>query len=438
MVVSKLFSKNKKNIWTKVFNRARLEGSFLFLLVIVISIIASFVWAQNAQIDKVVRVDGKIIPAGHSRQIQHLEGGIISEINTYEGAVVKKGDLLLTIEDANAQAGLNEIKVKLKSLSRKIARLRAEENGKNNLKISKKLGDKYSIAAEHNLFLSRKHNIMGSLTVQEELIKQHKASLNENKIRLHRLYQELSVASKRSRMFEAMAKKNAASQIEVLNAQSRENKIKTEISNVITASPKLEASIREVQANISRIKSSYKSDIQKQLVEALSKVNLLKESMNAAKDRKKRTEIRSPMDGVINRIRNNTIGSVVKAGQNIIELTPKTKKILIEAKARPQDRGEIHSGINAIIRVSAYDVGSFGTLKGHVTEISADTVYDSKGRSYYRVKILINDIPNSYIGKSLMPGMTVTSDLVTGRRTVLSYLTSPLRKFTNNMFRDSR
>lgn len=435
--MSKL-SLNKSTSSSRFFSRARLEGTGVFLFIIFLSIMALVAWAYHAEIDKVVRVTGKIIPAGHSRQIQHLEGGIVSAISTYEGAIVKKGDLLMTIEDANADADLNEIKVKLNGQRIREARLKAEASDKSTISFPTHLREKSLIGAERDLFYSRKNNIKESLLVHKELILQHKAALGENEVRSGRLAQELAIASKRSRMFEKMAKHNAASQVEVLDAQSRENRLKTEISNAIGAKPKLDAAIREEHAKIAKIKASHKSDIQNDLVATLTEIDRLTQIRRAAKDRKERTDIRSPMDGVINRIGYNTIGSVIKAGQSIIELTPHSNEILVEASANPNDRGELHAGIDAIVRVSAYDVSTLGALKGKVTEISADTVSDPKGSPYYRVKILIHSIPTAYQTHALMPGMLVTSDLVTGRRTIFNYLMSPLRKFTNNMFRDPR
>jgi adhesin transport system membrane fusion protein len=111
---------------------------------------------------------------------------------------------------------------------------------------------------------------------------------------------------------------------------------------------------------------------------------------------------------------------------------------LIEAKAQPQDRGYLRPGLDATIRVSAYDIGELGVLRGHVTEVSADTVQDPHGEPYYRVNILVDAVPPSYINSPMVPGMTVTGDIVTGNRTVLRYLLSPLSKFTYQVFKDSK
>lgn len=418
--------------------KAWLEGSSVFLCVILIALISLVGWAYHFEVDKVVRVEGKIIPAGRSRQLQHFEGGIVSSIQTYEGATVKKGELLMVIEDSKAEADLNEKALKLEGLVVRSKRLRAEARGTKTLHIPAGKNDPKLVEAEKLLFQARQQNLKDALLVHEEEIRQYKAALIENEARAKHLKQELAVAQKRTKMFESMIKQHAASQVEVLDAQSREQSIQTQLSDALHAVPKMEAAIREEKAQLAKLKTGFRSDAQKELTTTLIMIKQLEEVLTAAKDRKRRTEIRSPMDGVINRLGYNTVGAVVKAGQGVLELTPTSDEILIEAKARPQDRANLVQGVPAVVRVSAYDTAALGSLKGNVSEVSADTVADAQGMPFYRVKVSVNDVPPSYQGHALLPGMMVTADLVTGKRTILNYLTSPVRKYTNAMFRDPR
>ena len=345
---------------------------------------------------------------------------------------------MLTIDDTAAGVNLGETKSKLTSQTIKSLRLEAEAKGLNDVVFPKDIRASPEAEAEINLFISRKAKIDEELLVHESTINHHNSELKDAVERKSRLSQELAVAHKRSAMLGALAAKEAASKLDVLEAQSRESRLDTEMSAAENAIPTLEASIAEEKARIQTVKAEFRSQAQGELVSVLSDISQLKQALTAASDRVKRTEIRSPIDGTINRIAVNTVGGVVKPGETLIEIIPNTKQILVEAKAQPQDRGYLRIGLDAMIRVSAYDVGELGALKGRVTEVSADTVQDAHGEPYYRVNILVDDVPASYNNNPMIPGMTVTGDIVTGRRTVLRYLLSPLSKFTYQVFKDSK
>jgi membrane fusion protein, adhesin transport system len=436
--VPRLFSGHNPLAKSAALLRPALEGPRLFLVIIAAAIIVLFFWASIAPIDRVVRTEGKIIPAGRSRQIQHLEGGIVAAISTYEGAAVKKDDLLLTIDDTAASANLSETKSKLTSQLIRARRLESEARNLAAISFPPDLADLDASEAERRLFLSRKDKFNEALKVHQEMIRQRTAELEEIKKRRISLDDERTIAHKRLQMYEKMLAHNAASQMEVLEAQSRERRLETEINDAESSKPRVEAAIAGEKAQISTLGANFHSEVQNDLVITLAEIDRLKQIMTSEVDRKKRTEIRAPIDGIINRIAVNTTGSVVRPGEAILELTPNTNEVLIEAKALPRDRGELRPGVNAKVRVSAYDAAELGTLSGRVTEISADTMQDPRGDAYYRVKILVNSIPDSYAEKPMLPGMTVTADIVTGRRTLLNYLFSPLLMFTHKMFRDPR
>ncbi len=395
-------------------------------------------WASVARIDQVVRVEGKIIPAGRSQQIQHLEGGIIASINTTEGASVKRGDSLLTIDDTTAGANLSEAEVKINSQRVRIIRLEAETRNKSSLEFPADLASLPVAEAERSLFLSRRSQLDREISIHQNMIRQRQAERDEIEQRRTRLASELATAHQRVSMLAGMESHGAASKLEVLEAQSREQRLRTEISEAEGTLPKLKAGIDEELSRIENAKAEFIAQAHTDMVASLEEAGRLKQIIATATDRMKRTEIRAPIDGVVNRIVVNTRGGVVKPGENLIEITPNTNEILIEARTQPRDRGYLRTGQVSQIRVSAYDVGEFGLLQGNVTEVSADSMLDARNESYYQVNILVKTIPPSYSGLIMVPGMTVTADIVTSKRTVFDYLFSPLRKFTYNMFRDPR
>lgn len=420
--------------------RRMMEGPQLFLWLIAVTMASIVIWASLAQVDRVVRVEGRVIPAGRAQSIQHLEGGIVAAINVQEGAVVHKGEVLLDIDDISVEASLAESKSRLVGQRIRAARLEAEAKGLDNVVVPDDLKANSDIVeTELGLFRARRQKLDEERHIFDEQIRQHNAEIQEVQARRVRLTGELNTAKERSKLIQGMAAHAAASHLEVLEAQAREQRLVTELGDAEAALPKLQGAIAEAQARIEESRARYRAEAQGDLATTLQEIDRLQNAITAQTDRVTRTEVRAPVDGIVNRININTVGGVVKPGDTIIELTPTTSQILVEAKARPSDRGDLRAGLPVKVRVSAYDVGELGILTGHVTEVSADTMQEQqRGEPYYRVLIQVDDLPESYAGKQIVPGMTITGDVVIGRRTVMKYIISPFAKFTYNAFRDAR
>jgi type I secretion membrane fusion protein, HlyD family len=418
--------------------RRRMETPRTFLIAVLAVLVLLFLWAHLAVVDRVVRVEGRIVPAGRSQQIQHLEGGIVASIATVEGASVRKGDLLLSIDATTAGATLSETEVKLTGQRIRASRLEAESRGADTVDFPPELAATPAVDGERLLFQSRRRKLEQELRVFEEQNRQRIADLREVEGRRSRLAAELATARERSALLAGLASRNAASRLEILEASSREQRLGTELASADATLPKIRSSIAEAQARGDEARARFRAEAQEELVAARVEIDRLQQIVTAQSDRVSRTDVRAPADGVINRITVNTVGGVIKPGDVIVELTPTAGEVLVEARARPRDRGELRPGLDSKVRVSAYDSGALGTLHGRVVEVSADTVPDSRDEPFYRVGIRIDAVPPAYAGKLLAPGMTVTGDVVTGRRTVLQHILSPLGKFADNAFRDAR
>jgi adhesin transport system membrane fusion protein len=206
--------------------------------------------------------------------------------------------------------------------------------------------------------------------------------------------------------------------------------------------PRLKAAIAESQAKMGEASSRFRSDARAELTAAETELARLQEEIKSRNDRVSRSEVKAPMDGVVNRVMINTVGGVVRPGDPIIEMTPSDDKLVIEARISPTDRAELATGAKARVKVSAYDYGVYGAMEGVVTEISADTVPDEnnpRGERSYRIKIAVQRGDNELQRKlALMPGMTASADIIVGRRTVWQYLMSPLSRFGQGALREPR
>jgi adhesin transport system membrane fusion protein len=411
---------------------AVLACAVLFLLLLV--------WAMFAPIDMVVRGTGRIVASEHNQVIQHLEGGIVSAILVREGAAVKKGQTLISIADVRANADLGEGRVKILGLSARIARLNAEASGAAALQMPADLArDDPAVQSEQAAFTARTAKLAQELSVLREQSAQRQAELGEAVSRQQSLASELDLAQRQYQLIHNMLERKAASQLEDIQSAARVQDAQSKLAATNAMIPRLNAAIAEAQAKIGEAGSRFRSEARTELTAAETELARLQEEIKSRNDRVSRSEVKAPMDGVVNRVLINTIGGVVKPGDPIIEMTPSDDKLVIEARISPSDRAQLMTGARARVKVSAYDYGVYGAMDGVVTEVSADTVPEERGERYYRVKIEVTrGAGELQRNLALMPGMTATADMIVGRRTVWQYLMSPLSRFTQTAMREPR
>lgn len=404
------------------------------------SIVAGlFVWASVASVDKIVRAEGRIIPSAKSQVIQHLDGGIVSSIAVKEGDYVHHDQLLATIDPTRADATLAERKSRRMELQAKAARLTAEADGATTLKLPADLpANAPQVRAEIDAFTSRRDRVLQEQRVLREQVQQRRAELSEQESRARSLTGEAEVARRQLVLVQQLIQRAAASQLEVLDAQARLQRIETQISDAQSAAPKLRAAIAENEERAREIAARLRADARTELAQVNGELQRVVQEIRGESDRVARTELRAPVDGVVNRVYINTVGGVVRPGEPIFELTPVDGKVLVEARVRPSDRAELREGVPANVRVSAFDSVRYGVLRGQVTEVSADTVPDERGDRFFRVKVAVDAGSSSIPVDRLSAGMTATADLVTGNRTIFEYLVSPLHRFGSRALTEPR
>ncbi|MFL9923772.1 HlyD family type I secretion periplasmic adaptor subunit [Herbaspirillum lusitanum] len=419
----------------------RMPRPRLFVLVCTVLLLLLLIWSIFAPIDMVVRGSGRIVASEHNQVIQHLEGGIVSAILVREGAAVKKGQTLISIADVRANADLGEGRVKILGLRAKITRLSAEASGAGVLQMPADLArDDPAVQSEQASFSARQSKLTQELSVLREQTAQRQAELGEALSRQKSQVSEYELAQRQSKLIHSMLERAAASQLEDIQAQAKTQDAQSRLSATNAMIPRLNAAIAESQAKMAEATSKFRSDARTELTANETELARLLEEIKSRNDRVSRSEVRAPMDGVVNRVLMNTIGGVVKPGDPIIEMTPTDDKLVIEAKISPSDRAQLVTGAPARVKVSAYDYGVYGAMEGVVTEVSADTVpEEQRGERFYRVKIEVKrGAGELQRNLALMPGMTATADVIVGRRTVWQYIMSPLSRFGQTALREPR
>ncbi|HPH05751.1 MAG TPA: HlyD family type I secretion periplasmic adaptor subunit [Methylotenera sp.] len=407
-----------------------------FVIFSVAAGLAFLLWAKLSSVDVIVRTEGRIVPAGKSQIVQHLEGGIVRNILVHEGEIVKAGQPLMDLSDIQARSNLDQGQSRLFSLQGREARLSAESSGASSINFPKGLNDENVRRAEISAFQARRARVNEEVQVLRDQNAQKRGEIAESESRRRNLLSELDVAKQQYQVIEGLNKDNAASHLELLDSQSRVQRLTSQIAEAEATAPRLRASMAEIESRISEVWAKYRAEASSELTQVradLEKSNLEK-TTNV--DRLNRNQVRAPVSGFINRLVVTTVGGVVRPGEVLMEITPDDKGVLIEAKAKPNDRANLRSGLNARVRIGAYDYATYGTLEGQVVEVSADTLVDEREGRYYRVIVKANAESAHKI--AIVPGMTAVADIVVGKRTVLSYLLSPLLRFRDGAFRDPR
>ncbi len=400
----------------------------IFLLVVVF-----FLWASLMSIGEFVRGYGKIVPSGQIKRVQHLEGGIVSEILVKEGSQIREGQVIYKIRNEFAMSNLSELQIDLNSKLASEARLRAELSGAEEIQFPSQIKEKFPniIDNEKKLFLQRKSNYNNSLRVLEQQVDQKRLQLQEDRAKARNLTIQYDYAKEQQKILERLVASGAGSQKELIDSKLKTQNLLTDLEDIQNRMLTNEKTIEEYQSRVEEGKTKFLVEVQTELSNVLVAIEKLKEQISANKDRVLRTDITSPVDGVVKTLYYNTIGGIIKSGETIAEIIPSNEILLIEARVQPQDRARIWSGQNVNIKVTAYDSSIHGQLKGVVSEISADTFLDEGTRApYYAVKVESN-VKGFGSGKPLYPGMVAEIDIIAGERTVISYLMKPILKVFN-------
>jgi membrane fusion protein, adhesin transport system len=409
-----------------------------FVVLLLVSSISVLLWAGFTNVDVIVRTEGQIIPAGKSQIVQHLEGGIVRKILVQEGQVVVAGQPLMELSDIQTRANLGQEQSRLDALRGREARLLAELNGHDTIVFPKELNDPNVIRVETAAWQARRAQLSEEVQVLQSQGMQKKNELTETTSKRQNLLEELELAGKQYRVIDDLRKNNAASELEVLDCQMRIQRLKSQIAEATNAAPRQQAAQSECESRVKEAIARFRAEASSALTQVREELEKSSHEIGTNVDRLDRNIVRSPVAGLINKLNITTIGAVVRPSEILLEITPSDQRLVIQTRSNPNDRAKLRRGLPARVRIGAYDYATYGTFEGHVTEVSADTLSEEKGNRYYRVNVEVDVstlMARVHQPGVLMPGMAATADIAVGKRTILSYILSPLLKFRDGAFR---
>ncbi len=394
-------------------------------------------WAHNATLEEVTRGEGKIVPSGQTKTVQHFEGGIITEILIEEGQIVEDGQVLMRVENRSAEAQLSE-KLKLyRNLRAKATRLAAETQMADSLDFPDELRQSSPevVRNEQLLFDSRRQQLQQQISILEDQRIQKSQELQELTAKVAQAQEALRLAKQEEELTRPLVEQGASSRIDLIRIEQKLQELRSEIESVQLAIPRTRSAISEAERRIQEKRTTFRTEAQQELNEVRVEAERVKEEIEAGVDRAERTEVRSPVRGTVNKIVINTLGGVVQPGDPVAEIVPLGDSLVVEARIKPSDRAQLYRGLPATVKVSAYDFSIYGGLDAELIDISADTLVDEEGESYYRIRLRTHE---TSLGedKPIIPGMTATVDILTGEKTVLQYLLKPIIKAKQNALRE--
>jgi adhesin transport system membrane fusion protein len=401
--------------------------------ILFLTVLWLIIWASFAEIDEITRGQGKVIPSNEIQIVQNLEGGIISEILIKKGDHVKQGQILVRIDATGFRSKFQSSTIRINELKAKALRLNAEANAKE-FKLRESM-NKYEKQA-YALYLLDLEQLENEKAILKSQLIQKKGDLDEARENLAEAKRAYDFIVREININEPLVKKGLVSEVEFLKLQREQNTLKSDMKSAEITIPRLEAAIREVKAKMKEADLRFRKNAKKELNEVNAEISRIGQSQSAIEDQVDRTAVRAPVSGTVKQIFTNTIGGIVKPGMDIVEIVPADDKLLIEARIKPADIAFLYPGLRAIVKFTAYDFASYGGLEGTLTFISADTIIKDNEEAY-----LVNiETDQSFLkGKNgenlkIIPGMTVSVDIITGKKTVLSYLLKPMLKLQNNAF----
>ena len=398
-----------------------------FLYVVLLTVAALLVWSYFAAIDEVTRGSGRVIPSSQLQRVQTFDGGVVQEILVREGQMVEAGQVLMRIDPTRFVASFRENRAQALSLEARAERLRAlitDTPFDPSESLRAEVPD--IVAQEREVYESRREELREQEQVLRDRIRQREEELREARARVSTAQREQNMASQELNLTRPLLDTGAVSEVDVLRLQREVSRARGEREQAEASVSRLQAAVEEAENQLSELGSERRSDWRNDLAQTMGDLNALDESSAGLADRVRLAEVRSPVDGVVQRLNINTIGGVAQQGQEVVEIVPSDDQLLVEARIAPQDIAFLRPGQPATIKLTAYDFAIYGGLQAELDHISADTITDDNDNTFYLVRVRALDGEEVNQELSVIPGMTAQVDIMTGKRTVMQFMLKPV------------
>ncbi len=423
-----------KNLQLNALEEKKVLQSSLLLWAVYCVFLILIVWAYFAEIDEISRGLGQVVPSSRVQIIQNLEGGILSEILVSEGDTVDKETILARLENTHAQSLYQDNLAKIYENLASIARLEARINNSKPDYPEELLENQNLIERSNSLLEAEIRQDMAEIDVLESQKQVKEQEILEQEELKKQLEKSLQLAEKQRDLAKPLLQSRAYAQIDFVNLEQSVQNFSSQLSVLEFTLPKLYTGLEEVENKLIAYTAEKETNLRKEINLLEAELSSLRESLRSGSDRLTRTDVRSPVNGIVKSIYINTLGGVVRPAEPIMEIVPLDDDLVVEAKINPTDIAFIYAGEPALVKLTAYDFSIYGAIEGVVEHISADTLEDKNGNIFYAVKIRTKETKQKEGQEKLpiLPGMQAQVDIITGKKSILDYILKPILKSTQN------
>ena len=402
-----------------------LTGSQRIIVVSAIGFLIFLIWASLAKVDEVTAGQGKVIPSSKVQLIQATEQATVSELLVRSGQQVRRGQLLARLDNPQSR----QIQAETEALQARSARLASEGLGTSGQSLA---GEEATLSVVRRQALSSRVSALGASADQR------RREMAEAQATVSSLSTSLELARQRVAMLEPLAAKNIVPKTELLDARREVVDLQGRIAGAREQAGRAAAAIREAQSQAAEANFQFRQEALNERSQVEQKIAVNEQSLGGRGPLGRR-ELRSPVDGIVNDVKVTTIGGFVNAGEKVMEVVPLGEKLLVETRVKPSDIAFIKVGDKALVKVTAYDFSTYGGLEGKVVQVSADSIYDEVEKEAYFTVIV--ETTKSYLQSGahrlpITPGMMTDTQIITGRKSVLSYLLKPVLKARSEALRE--
>ncbi len=408
------------------------------LLMILVLLIGAVVWSRMVPVTTATTTHGEVVPSGNQRIVQHLEGGIVRDIMVRNGDTVTEGQTLLRFEPTQRQAELDQIRARDAALSIRATRLRAQVDG-----TEPNFGpytEAYPELVEEAIvtLTATRERIAGQELVLQSKIGQRAKSVDIYVNQANSLRRQLTLVKEAVEMRETLFESGHGSRVNVISSQLELSRVEGQLGEALASAAQAEVAIEEARNELNELIVTERDEALEDLSSVLGELAEVRENLRRLEDRVTRLDVRAPVTGLVHGLTVNTKGAVVEPAAVLMTIIPADEKLVVETEIEPKDVGHIAIGQATKVVISGFDQRRYGHVAGRLVQVSPTTLINDAGEPYFqgRIELAESVIRTSEAEQPIMPGMTVTADIVTGEQSLLQYMTGPIYNALTDSFRE--